>query len=116
LIAEKEEAMKPVILLFALLLAPLFYSAAALSEERTSGLSDEYGQYENKEMKGQKDECLIVAKNCVFGNETVMQRAERLQREIEKGASVYTPAELKSFQDQLNWIYSESGEFSGKSQ
>jgi hypothetical protein len=78
-------------------------------------MPNEYGQYKDYEFKGQKDECLIVAKNCVVGNETVVQRAERLQREIDKGESVYTPEELKSFHDQLNWIFSESGEFSGGS-
>ena len=89
----------------------------ALSEEQTTGLPNEYGYGQNmgNELKGQKDECLIVARNCITGDETVLQRVERLQREIDKGAAVYTPEELKSFHDQLNWIYSDSGEFSGGS-
>jgi len=61
-------------------------------------------------LSGMKDQCLIVARNCV-GDDTVLKRVERLNNEIEKGQSVYTPEELKSFQDQLNWIYYESNDF-----
>lgn len=104
--------MRHLLVVPAILVAFVSYSGTVLSEESTPGLPDGYGQYKDFKYKGQKDECLIVAKNCVVGNETVMQRAERLKREINKGAAVYTPEELKSFQDQLNWIYSESGEFS----
>jgi hypothetical protein len=49
-----------------------------------------------------------VAKNCIGGNETVLKRVDRLNREIEKGLAAYTPEELKSLQDQLKWISSES--------
>ena len=112
---EEETAMRQKIVLLAILLASVSYSKSVFSEDKSSGMPNEYGQYNGSELKGQKDECLIVAKNCVAGDETVMQRVERLQREIDKGAVVYTPEELKSFHDQLNWIYSESGDFSGGS-
>jgi hypothetical protein len=62
-------------------------------------------------LSGMKDQCLIVAQNCVGGDDTAMKRVERLNNEIEKGLTVYTPEELKSFQEQLNWIYYESNEF-----
>jgi hypothetical protein len=86
----------------------VFYSTAVFSEEKTTGLPNDYSQFRTYQLKGQKDECLIVAKNCIGGNETVMKRVDRLNREIEKGSAVYTPEELKSLQDQLKWINSES--------
>lgn len=107
--------MKRVIFAVAILLASASFSTTALSDENRPGMSDDFGQYKEYGSKAFKDECLIVAKNCVPGEETAMQRVERLQREIDKGAAVYTPEELKNLQDQLNWIYSESGEFSGGS-
>jgi hypothetical protein len=105
--------MRHLIAALAILLASVSYSGTAISGEKSPGLTTDYGQYKDYMFKGQKDECLIVAKNCIVGEESVMQRAERLQREIDKGSAVYTPEELKSFQEQLNWIYSESVEFSG---
>ena len=105
--------MRQMIVVFAILLASVSYSRTVFSAENAPGLTNDSGQYKDMEYKGAKDECLIVAKNCAIGNESVMQRVERLQREINKGEAVYTPEELKSFQNQLNWIYTESGEFSG---
>lgn len=107
--------MRHFIVVLAIVLASGAYSTTVMSEDNTSRLPAEFGQYKDNELKGQKDECLIMAKNCVVGSEATMQRIERLQREIDKGAAVYTPEELKSFQNQLNWIYSESGSFSGGS-
>lgn len=107
--------MKRVIFAVAILLASASFSTTALSEETTPGLSNDFGQYKEYDSKAFKDECLIVAKNCIPGEETAVQRVDRLQREIDKGAAVYTPEELRSLRDQLNWIYSESGEFSGGS-
>jgi hypothetical protein len=114
MIAEKEVAMKHLLVVLAIVAVSVSYSSAGLSEEKTMGLPNGYGQLKSFELKSQKDECLIVAKNCIGGNEAVLKRVERLNREIDKGASVYTPEELKSLQDQLNWIYSESGDFSAE--
>jgi hypothetical protein len=102
--------MKIIRLLVAAVTASLLTSTAALSEEKTTGLSNDYGQFSEYDMSSHKDQCLIVAKNCL-GDDSVRIRVERLNREIGKGLAVYTPEELKSFQDQLNWIYYESGEF-----
>jgi hypothetical protein len=105
--------MKRILLVMTIVAASLSYSTMVLSEENTMGLSNEYGQLNTNDSHGQKDKCLIVAKNCIIGDETVMQRVDRLNREINKGTDVYTPEELKQFQDQLNWIKSDSAEFSG---
>ena len=100
--------MKQLLLVLAIVASSILYSTAVLSVEKTTGLPNDYSQFKTYELKGQKDECLIVAKNCIGGNENVMKRVERLNREIEKGSAVYTPEELKSLQDQLKWINSES--------
>jgi hypothetical protein len=101
--------MKNVLAVLAFVAASLLYSASGLSEEKSTGLSDDYGQYKTYELN--KDQCLIVAINCSEGSDTVLKRVERLNKEIDKGTSVYTPEELKGLQEQLNWIYYESGEF-----
>ena len=105
--------MKRILVIVAIVAASVSYSTTALSEENTAGMPNDYGQINANEIKGQKDECLIVAKNCINDNETVMQRVERLNREINKGTDVYTPEELRMLQDQLNWINSDSAEYSG---
>jgi hypothetical protein len=106
---EKEAAMKKVHAVLALVAASLLYSTPAFSEEKSRGLPDDYGQFKAYELN--KDQCLIVAINCSGESDSVLQRVDRLNREIEKGSSVYTPEELKRLQEQLNWIYYESGEF-----
>lgn len=100
--------MKHVLVMSALVVASLLSSPSAYSEEKATGLSDEY---RNFEFNSQKDQCLIVAKNCSGVSEDVLKRVDRLNKEIDKGSSVYTPEELKILQEQLNWIYYESGEF-----
>lgn len=102
--------MKNVCVGIAIVAASVLFSNTAISEETTKGLPDSYDQYKSYEFNSQKDQCLVVAKNC-FVRDSVLKRVERLNREIEKGATVYTPEELKGFMDQLNWIYYESGEF-----
>ena len=99
--------MKRSLLGMAVTALSLLLSTAVLSEEKARGLPGDYGQFKTYQLKGQKDECLIVAKNCIGENENVMKRVDRLNKEIEKGSAVYTPEELKRLQDQLKWIYSE---------
>ena len=101
--------MKNVLVVMALVAASVLYSKSGLSEEKPTGLPDDYGQYKAYELN--KDQCLIVAKNCSGRSDTILKRVERLNKEIDKGSSVYTPEELRGLQDQLNWIYYESGEF-----
>jgi hypothetical protein len=97
-----------IILLSALAAFMMMYGGSVLGEEGTPWLSGEYGQSGQYVQQGQKDECLLVAMNCVGEDESVIQRVDRLRIEIGKGTDVYTPAELKRLNDQLNWIYSES--------
>lgn len=101
--------MKNVLVMLAIVAASLLYSTAVLSEEKSAGMPDDYGQYKVYDVN--KDQCLIVAKNCSEGSDSVLKRVERLNKEIEKGYKVYSPEELKGFHDQLNWLYYESGEF-----
>lgn len=99
--------MKRLLLGTAVTALSLLFSTAVLSEEKTRGLPGDFNQFKTYQLKGQKDECLIVAKNCIGENENVMKRVDRLNKEIEKGSAVYTPEELRRLQDQLKWIYSE---------
>ena len=93
------------IILSTLAASMMIYAWPVLSEEGTTGLSGDYGQHEQLM---QKDECLLVAMNCANMNDSVIKRIDRLRIEIAKGNDVYTPAELKILNDQLDWIYSES--------
>ena len=56
-----------------------------------------------------RNECLLVAKNCATSDSTALQRAHDLRQEIKKGLDVYTSEELKTMQEQLRWIETESG-------
>lgn len=57
-----------------------------------------------------KDECLLVAMNCVDNVDSVQQRIDRLHKEIAKGSDVYTTDELRVLNkklDEANRIYIE---------
>ncbi|MFA7405692.1 MAG: hypothetical protein WC007_17000 [Pelobacteraceae bacterium] len=101
--------MKNVLAVLALVAASMLYSTSGFSEEKSTGLPDDFGQF--KAFESNKDQCLIVAKNCTGGSDTVLNRVERLNKEIDKGSTVYSPEELKRLQEQLNWIYYESNEY-----
>lgn len=105
--------MKRVLAVLAMVAASMSYPTATIADEYKTGLSDDYSKFSTYMSKDRKDECLVIAKNCIVGDESVSKRIERLEREIEKGAAVYTPEELKGLLDQLNWIRSESADFSG---
>lgn len=68
-----------------------------------------FGEYDKLVQSNIKNQCLIVAKNCTQESESVQQRVNRLRVEIAKGLDVYSPNELRSLKDQLNWIDSNSG-------
>lgn len=103
--------MKNALVLLTMVVASLLFSITVFSGEKATGLSDDYGQYNDYGFTGLKDQCLIVAQNCVGEDDIVLKRVERLNNEIGKGLGVYTPEELKGFQEQLNWIYYESNDF-----
>lgn len=64
--------------------------------------SAEKDAFDGKDMGvgGAKDECLLVAKNCVA--DTIQERIDRVTNEIKRGTDVYTPDELKRLEIQLN--------------
>lgn len=47
----------------------------------------------------QKDECLLVAKNCP--TDSIQERIQRIQTEIGKGSDVYTNDELRRLNREL---------------
>lgn len=51
--------------------------------------------------KFQKDECLLVARNCGDNVDSIQQRIDRLDKEIGKGSAVYSRDELKMLDSQL---------------
>jgi len=56
----------------------------------------------DQDQQGQKDECLLVARNCSDSVDTIQQRINRLNREIGKGSAVYTHDELMKLNSQLD--------------
>ena len=56
----------------------------------------------NQDRQGQKDECLLMARNCGDQIDSIQQRIGRISHEISKGSSVYTPDELRHLKSQLN--------------
>lgn len=51
---------------------------------------------------GQKDECLLVARNCPDRVDSIQERIDKLQTEINKGTAVYTPEELGILHQKLD--------------
>jgi hypothetical protein len=47
----------------------------------------------------QKDECLLVARNCA--TDSINARVERIEKEISKGSAVYSDEELKQLRQEL---------------
>ena len=80
-----------------------------------SGGTGPYGSYGSSGMTqdveshqfANKDECLLVARNCPPDMAIVQNRIDRLNTEIAKGTDVYTPAELSVLNDKLNAAYEE---------
>lgn len=51
-----------------------------------------------------KNECLLVSKNCADTVDDIQTRIKKLNTEISKGEAVYTPDELKKLQAKLDDI------------
>lgn len=65
--------------------------------------SDEGSTYGTQEKStGQKDECLLVAMNCVDNVDSIQQRIDKLQKEINRGTDVYTAGELRILNQKLD--------------
>lgn len=50
----------------------------------------------------QKDECLLVAKNCGTSILSIQDKIEKLKEEIAKGRAVYTTEELNNLKQKLD--------------
>jgi peptidoglycan hydrolase CwlO-like protein len=59
------------------------------------------GTMRDQGQQGQKDECLIVARNCGNDVDSIQERIQRLQGEIARGTDAYTPGELKILNHEL---------------
>jgi hypothetical protein len=59
----------------------------------------EEGVMSQQEPQVQKNECLLVAKNCAPN--TIQERIQSIQNEIGKGTAVYSNDELKRLNQQL---------------
>jgi hypothetical protein len=58
------------------------------------------------QQQGQRDECLLLAKNCVnssdpIQSDSIQRRIERISNEISKGTAVYSNEELGRLKSQL---------------
>ena len=52
----------------------------------------------------QKDECLLVARNCGNSAISIQDKIEKLKDEIAKGRAVYTPEELNNLKQKLDEV------------
>jgi TolA-binding protein len=91
--------MKRIALKIALLLAASLISALPALADEGMG-SSMMGQ--DREGQSQKDECLLVAKNCGDRVDTIQQRIARINHEISKGTAVYSREELQHLDSQLH--------------
>jgi translation initiation factor 2B subunit (eIF-2B alpha/beta/delta family) len=58
----------------------------------------------------QKDECLLISKNCKDEVDSIQQKIKKLNTEIKKGTKVYTPDELKILQSKLKEVNDQMDE------
>jgi len=78
--------------------------AAALMIVAVPVLADE-GSIDRRFEQGQqveKNECLLVAKNCRDQVDTIQQRIDRIKGEISRGSDVYTNDELRRLDRELD--------------
>jgi hypothetical protein len=94
-IFERRVTMKRIIMMVpTLAIALLINAAPSLSDEGTS-----MGGHGN--IADGKDECILVALNCPDAVDTLQQRIDKLQSEINKGTAVYSTEELRILNDKL---------------
>ena len=74
--------------------ALMIVAVPALADEGSMGSKFEPGQMADK------NECLLVAKNCV--SDTVQERINRIESEIKRGTDVYSTDEIKQLQKELD--------------
>ncbi len=54
--------------------------------------------------KAEKDECLLLSKNCATEVDSLQKKVKKLQTEIKKGTRVYTADELKTLENKLKEV------------
>ena len=52
----------------------------------------------------QKDECVLIARECGSSVQSIQDKIERLQREIARGTAVYTPDDLNLLKQRLDEV------------
>jgi hypothetical protein len=104
--------MKRIATLVSVVAAALMFSALSLRADEGT-----VGGYGGERMdKPQKDECLLVARDCGNEVDSIQQRINRLNGEIAKGTDVYTVEELQTLKNErdeavrfLDYIMTNSG-------
>ena len=93
--------MKKIAMFFSVLAASLLISALPVYSGSYGG---GYGTGEGAESlhAQQKDECLLLAKNCPKEGMSVRDRIDKLNAEIAKGTDVYTADELTVLKGKLD--------------
>jgi hypothetical protein len=94
--------MKRILLVVTAVAASLLLNAAAVL-----AIGNLEGLYTEPQFTTDKDECLLVARNCTDEVMSVNQRIDRLNAEIDKGSAVYTNEELGVLQNKLDAAYKE---------
>jgi hypothetical protein len=91
--------MKRILLFVTAVAASLLLNAASVLN------AGEYEPWNDPSYTQQKDECLLIAKNCPDEVVSVQQRIDKLNAEIAKGTDVYTVDELNVLQIKLDNAY-----------
>ncbi len=60
------------------------------------------GQNTGRGLEAQKDECLLVARDC--SSDTLNARVKRIEQEISKGSAVYSNEELNQLKRELEGV------------
>lgn len=98
--------MKKIMRIAMMLMPALMLTALPLFAARTCPVS--FAEYDKLVQSNMQDQCLLTAKNCAFGTDSVQQRLDTLRVELAKGRYVYSPAELQQLRHQLQWITRDS--------
>lgn len=89
--------MKRIVTTITVMAAALLISTLPTRAEEGMGGSME----QQMDQPAQKDECLLVSKNCGDQVDSIQDRIDHLQKEIGRGTDVYTPGELNILRDRL---------------
>ena len=75
---------------------------AALPALAAGDMGGTMGQDQGMSPQNQKDECLLMGKNCANQTDSILQRIRRINYELSKGEAVYTKSELRRLQNKLD--------------